>query len=111
MAENRYHHLVEESHSHRDGEGEKLVMRRFKIMKIMTCNSFVIYKPDPPGNLIGGSLEVLGGEPAGTPEIAIEQWKDMIRRRINRRRAEIGDLESLLLNPQIEYPTGWARDD
>jgi len=111
MNDIQYHHEIDDSRSLKDGEGRPLVLRRFKIVHVLGVNRFVVYKPDPPGKNVGGSLEVIVGDQARTPDAAIEQWKARVRYQIKRRQHEIRELEAQLLNPQITIPPGWARDD
>jgi hypothetical protein len=111
MNEDRYHYVVEESQGLAAMKGKPFVLRKLKIVQSLGVNRFVVYRPDPPGKSLGGSLEVIIGEQAHDPATAIEQWKELLRYQINRRRIEIRDREAQLLDPQIEYPPGQDRDD
>ena len=112
MNEDRYHYMVEESQGLVTAQkGKPFVLRKLKIVQSLGVNRFVVYRPDPPGKSLGGSLEVIIGEQAHDPGTAIEQWKELLRYQINRRRVEIRDREAQLLDPQIEYPPGQDRDD
>ena len=111
MNEDRYHYMVEESQGLAALKGKPFVLRKLKIVQSLSVSRFVVYRPDPPGKSLGGSLEVIVGEQAHDPGTAIEQWKELLRRQINRRRVEIRDREAQLQDPQIEYPPGQERDD
>jgi hypothetical protein len=107
MGEIQYHHLVEESRGLMAIKVKPYILNKFMIVHVTGPRGLVVYRPDPTGkSLKGGSLETIFGEPAHTPEEAIEQWKAQIRHQIERRRVEIRDLEAQLLNPQIEIPPG-----